>query len=356
MVCNKITTTNTYLANTNFWTPLLDDDNDEPTTEEESSNITRTQQQQNSTPPSNKWTRRLARRRERRQVKEDEQIIIDSGATSHFVTETLNLPKTGPSELTVYLPDDSTLKSTGTTLLPFTQLSPKAREANILPGLTKSLISVNTMAENGYLTIFQPWDGGVTIHKEGTLKITTSEPPVLQGCKKKGTALWTVSVPQTTKKKQEEIANVYNLPSIVQMIKYHHASAGYPVEDTWIKAINAGNYTTWPGLTAEAVRKHFPESDETQKGHMKRQRQGVRSTRLSQSTLSKEDQAAEDSPGSPANKKMKDVYVKVHMASETIFKTTIHSLTIERHDSVRCITDQADMILISPGETTYCNQ
>ena len=54
-------------------------------------------------------------------------------------------------------------------------------------------------------------------------------------------------MPQTTKEKREEASNVYNLPSMAQTITYHHASAGYPVKDTWIKAINVENYTTWPG-------------------------------------------------------------------------------------------------------------
>ena len=34
----------------------------------------------------------------------------------------------------------------------------------------------------------------------------------------------------------------------------------------------------WTGLTQESVHKHFPESDETQKGQMKSPREGVRST------------------------------------------------------------------------------
>jgi hypothetical protein len=72
----------------------------------------------------------------------------------HFVTEEMNLPRTGTSDITVYLPDNSTLKATRTTQLPFQQLSTKARKANILPGLTKSLISMNKMAESGYTTIF----------------------------------------------------------------------------------------------------------------------------------------------------------------------------------------------------------
>jgi hypothetical protein len=98
------------------------------------------------------------------------------------MSKELNLPKTGRSQITVFLPDDSTLQATSMTQLPFKELSTKAREANIIPRLTKSLLSVNKMAENGYTTIFRPGNKEVTIHKEGTLTITMSEPPVLQGC------------------------------------------------------------------------------------------------------------------------------------------------------------------------------
>jgi hypothetical protein len=194
------------------------------------------------------------------------------------MSEELNLPKTRTAQITVYLPDDSTLQATSKTQLPFKQLSPESREANIIPGLTKSLLSVNKMSENGYTTIFRPGNEGVMIHEKGTLTITTSELPVLQGCKKKGEKLWAVSA-TATDNECKRIANVYDLPSVNQTIKYLHAAAGYPVKDTWVKVINAGNYTTWLGLTAIVVHKHFPESNETQKGHMKRQRQGLRSTR-----------------------------------------------------------------------------
>jgi hypothetical protein len=37
---------------------------------------------------------------------------------------------------------------------------------------------------------------------------------------------------------------------------------------------------TFPGLTPKNISRFFPESDETQKGHMRQQRQGVRSTRV----------------------------------------------------------------------------
>ncbi len=105
-------------------------------------------------PTSNKWKQRVERRHEKQHQQKQHNIIFDLGATSHFMSEELNLPKTGTAHITVYLPDDSTLQATSKTQLPFVQLSPEAREANILPGLTKSLLSMNKMSENGYTTIF----------------------------------------------------------------------------------------------------------------------------------------------------------------------------------------------------------
>jgi hypothetical protein len=61
------------------------------------------------------------------------------------------------------------------------------------------------------------------------------------------------------------VNNVYDLPTTTQTIFYLHAVAGYPVEDTGIKAIKHGNFITWPGLTPGAEMKNCPNSDETQK-------------------------------------------------------------------------------------------
>ncbi len=69
--------------------------------------------------------------------------------------------------------------------------------------------------------------------------------------------------------------NAYDLPSISQTMKYLHAAAIFPVNDTWNKAIKAGNFDTWPTITPSTIQPHFPESDKTQKGRMKKQRQRV---------------------------------------------------------------------------------
>jgi hypothetical protein len=190
----------------------------------------------------NKWTRRIER----------SWLVIDSGATSNFVPIEMNLPRMGKSNKEVYLPDNTTLQATYCTELPLKKLSKRARQADILPGLKTPLISVNKMSEEGYTTIFHPGEEGVTVHKTDTITIATTEPPVLQGCKAKGKKLWTVSA--NDEEKIEQVNTVYNLPSIGQSVRYLHAAAGFPVEESWIKAIKAGNYNTWPNLTPSIVR------------------------------------------------------------------------------------------------------
>ena len=52
-----------------------------------------------------------------------------------------------------------------------------------------------------------------------------------------------------------------------------------PVPDTWIKAIKAGFFATWLGLTDHLVKNHYSRTPETDKRHMKADRQNLRSTK-----------------------------------------------------------------------------
>ncbi len=130
------------------------------------------------------------------------KLVIDSGAMSHFVPEEIDLPKKGKLDKEVFLPDNSSLQASYKTELPFEQLSNKARETDILPGLKTPLISVNKLAEEGYTMIFHPGEEGVTIHKKDTITIGTTEPPVLQGSKSRRSKSWTTSAQYKMKKEQ----------------------------------------------------------------------------------------------------------------------------------------------------------
>jgi hypothetical protein len=111
------------------------------------------------------------------------------------------------------------------------------------------------MSEEGYTTVFHPGNEGVTIHEQGTITISTSEPLVLQGCKSNIEKLWMVLV-ETDEAIQEKTHIVYSLPQIPQTITWLHAAAGYPVKNTWIGTIKAGNFVTW-------ARTHGSNSQET---------------------------------------------------------------------------------------------
>jgi hypothetical protein len=223
VIQDKISQNHAYLVATNYWTPLNEKD-DESKREDKKVNMVQ------STPvkaekKSNKWTRQIEQQKEHK-------IIIDSGATSHFMSEVLHLLVVGASNNTVLLPDNSQLRMSTQTQLPFKQLLEEAQEEDNLPELKRSLLSTNRMAEEEYTTIFHPGDKGVTIHKEGTITISTSKPPVLQGCKSDTEKLWMLSVSKDKEKEREEMQNVYSLLSIPQSIRCFHTAAGFPVEAT----------------------------------------------------------------------------------------------------------------------------
>ena len=69
-----------------------------------------------------------------------------------------------------------------------------------------------------------------------------------------------------------------------ELVQYLHRCAFSPVVHTWTKAINAGYFAIWPGLTSELVRKHLPKLLATAKGHLKQDRQNIRSTKPSIAT------------------------------------------------------------------------
>ena len=76
-----------------------------------------------------------------------------------------------------------------------------------------------------------------------------------------------------------------------------------------MKAIVRGNYNSWPLINVRNVRKYFPVLEETQLGHMRGARQGVRSTRSSVfSTLGEESEP----PHVLAIEKKGDIYIKIY--------------------------------------------
>ena len=136
---------------------------------------------------------------------------------------------------------------------------------------------VGKTADAGTVSIFTKH--GVTVHNEQYVLITCKGQPILIGAQDEQGRYRIPLIQQQgqwqprklTKKSKQALrqANiVYDLPSTEQAIKWMHAVCGCPVKSTWLAAIKAGNYIGWPMLTERNVKKYYPETTATPKGHM----------------------------------------------------------------------------------------
>ncbi len=106
--------------------------------------------------------------------------------------------------------------------------------------------------------------------------LRTESPSLLnQGAPKQGCGRWHLT--NTGPRKScaihrggvDEANSVFDLPNSRQTLLYFQASAGFPTKESFLVEVRAGNYATWQRLMTTLITKHFPDSDETQKGHMK---------------------------------------------------------------------------------------
>ena len=106
--------------------------------------------------------------------------------------------------------------------------------------------------------------------------------------------------------------SAYGPPNFEVLVRYLHTAEGFPMKQTWLNAIKAGNFDTWPGLTYSIASKYFPQAAYTIKGHTTLTKQGVRSTKVKPPMVAARAHA-------PQQKK--STTNKVH-----IYKTTISKL------------------------------
>ena len=120
-------------------------------------------------------------------------MVLDSGATSHFVRQADNLAATGVSDKLVTLPNGQHIKAMHTVDLSFSVLKQACRTAHVLPSLTtNSLVSVPKLADAGYTTVFHPENKGVTIYKGSDYLCSQRTAAILQGWRDH-TRLWTLN-------------------------------------------------------------------------------------------------------------------------------------------------------------------
>ena len=108
-----------------------------------------------------------------------------------------------------------------------------------------------------------------------------------------------------------EAFSAYELPSVETLVIYFHTAAGYPVIDTWLKAIKASNYDSWPGLTYINATKYCQSEDKIIKGHMLQTRQGVWSTNPKNRSKRELQELPEIYEQTPGNDSVNELYVQV---------------------------------------------
>ncbi len=96
-------------------------------------------------------------------------------------------------------------------------------------------MSVSTLANNGYTTVFLPGQEGVDVFRANNVVISSSTtPPALQGWWD-GRGLWMVPIvdepPISPGLDVAEAAmGVYELPSTKEVMRFLHAALGYPAQ------------------------------------------------------------------------------------------------------------------------------
>ena len=212
-------------------------------------------------------------------------LAADAGTTGHFVQKPQHLSYDGPIfnvqqtaiPISVTLPDNSTMTNTHEATLRLPGVSPSASKAYVFNNMASSLLSIGQLCDDGCIATFDK--DSVVIAKDNAV--------ILQGKRDPSTKLWMVDLNCSPTMSPLPGPNVIQYAAnaaiaqetVPERVAFLHWCAGSPQLSTWCKAIDAGFYRSWPGLTSKLVRKHMPQSTPMIKGHLDQQRKNIRSTK-----------------------------------------------------------------------------
>jgi hypothetical protein len=180
-----------------------------------------------------------------------------------MVTAPVTNKKIAKIPIQVTLPDGASIKLSHTCDLILPQLLDTAKKAHVIPGLsTSSLFSVGQLVDA---------DCSVTFDRT-KVHVLHNQANFLEGQRDLRNGLWTVNLQDNISKpspngkdekttsmpvdvapratlNSSEAHSVYECSNKRDLVRFLHAAAFSPVPDTWLKAIRAGHFATWPGLT-----------------------------------------------------------------------------------------------------------
>ena len=207
--------------------------------------------------------------------------VVDSGCTTHtFPADNTNLDLNPiPAKLATncHLPNGNIMTQSHISNLPIEDMPASAKLIKVYAEHAyKPLLSLGQLADAGYRI-----SGDQKILH---LQHPHHKPLYARRCQSSGMYILNLKHPHvlspapTTNLDVFLANNVHAMSTKTDLAIYYHRTLYSPVPSTLIQAIQKGFFATWPGLTAELISKHLPKSINTAKGHMKLQRQHVRST------------------------------------------------------------------------------
>jgi hypothetical protein len=234
-------------------------------------------------------------------------MVADSACTSGVGTADDTCWRTGQvSNKQFVLPGNKIKSATEIAEYPFKDRGP-ANKLHITPGITENLLlSAGQFAAANYITMFDKEE--VNIYNANNTINAVTRGAILQEWWDAVTRLWRIPLVVVVRNNNTDtvivnsppteflpkcppptnaIHNIYELKTQPELMRYYHAAAGFPTKPTWVKAIRNKQFASWPGLTVEAVKRHYPDSEETPKGHGRKTPSSLQSTK--QTTLNNSD-------------------------------------------------------------------
>ena len=241
--------------------------------------------------------------------------LADTGASGHYFlphAPLTNINAHAP-RTTIRTATGQPLISSGTAATTLRTIPPVSRQAHIVPGLPHNLTTIAPLCNAGCTARFTANTLTVTDPEGTTILSGTRGPnaprlwqidlapplsPMALHVARPHTARTPTSVmPHTllpkdpgtnlTPRHKENLPpsprihphlRTHDLPTTQALVAFLHATAGYPVKSTWLRAIKNNFYKSWPGLTYTLIAKYCPTADATIQGHMAQPQQHIQST------------------------------------------------------------------------------
>jgi hypothetical protein len=163
------------------------------------------------------------------------------------------------------------MDSTQTASLDIPELSEAASVAHFFPGMANHyFLSVGQMCKVGYY---------VTFRIDGVAIYNSTGKTILKGQRDLNTGLWRINLRPDKPQPAIAAANkIYELHSTRALVSYLHKAMFSPTKYALLQDVKRGHFTTWPGLTEEAINKHLKMTPVTEMGNMNQRHKNMRST------------------------------------------------------------------------------